>query len=217
MEIQPRYDAEHRLIGFMAVESDITERKNTQHRLEAALRDNDALLATLNVHGIIAITDRHRRLIEVNDAYCQITGYPREALLGQPPSIVNSGTQSPAFWRQAWELLLAGQPWRGEVCNRARDGRVYWVDTTIAPFKDADGQIDKYISIQFDITQAKTLQTNLSIARNQLLRATEVAELGVWSWSMADGTLIFDETMNAIYAIPRRCRTPTGCTPTGTR
>ncbi|UOU77590.1 CHASE domain-containing protein [Edwardsiella anguillarum] len=208
MEIQPRYDAEHRLIGFMAVESDITERKNTQHRLEAALRDNDALLATLNVHGIIAITDRHRRLIEVNDAYCQITGYPREALLGQPPSIVNSGTHPPAFWRQAWALLLAGQPWRGEVCNRARDGRVYWVDTTIAPFKDADGQIDKYISIQFDITQAKTLQTNLSIARNQLLRATEVAELGVWSWSMADGTLIFDETMNAIYAIPPEMQDP---------
>ncbi|WP_438334789.1 CHASE domain-containing protein [Edwardsiella tarda] len=208
MEIQPRYDANHVLIGYMAVESDITERKNTQHRLEAALRDNDALLTTLNVHGIIAITDRQRRLIEVNDAYCQITGYRREELLGNSPSIVNSGIHPPAFWRQLWETLRQEEAWRGEICNRALDGRLYWVDTTIAPFKDAEGRIEKYIAIQFDITQAKTLQINLSIARNQLQRATEVAELGVWSWSMADGTLTFDDTMNTIYAIPPAMQDP---------
>ncbi|QPR27298.1 CHASE domain-containing protein [Edwardsiella hoshinae] len=208
MEIQPRYDANHALIGYMAVESDITERKNTQHRLETALRDNDALLSTLNVHGIIAITDGHRRLIDVNDAYCQITGYSRAALLGESPSIVNSGIHPPAFWRQLWDTLRQEEAWRGEICNRARDGRLYWVDTTIAPFKDAEGRIEKYIAIQFDITQAKTLQINLSIARNQLQRATEVAELGVWSWSMADGSLTFDDTMNAIYAIPPAMQDP---------
>lgn len=206
LEIQPRYNEQNELIGFMAIESDISERKATYQRLEAALRENDALLSTLDLHGIISSADNNGLVTEVNDAFCNISGYQREELIGQNYRLLDSHTHSADFWQSMWQDISSGISWRGEICNRAKDGRIYWVDTTIAPFKNRTGEIERYISIQIDITTSKNQQVNLIIARNQLARATDVAELGIWSWSLPDGTLSFDERMNDIYALPATLR-----------
>ncbi|TBL68334.1 CHASE domain-containing protein [Hafnia alvei] len=202
LEIQPRYNEKNELIGFMAIESDISERKATYQRLEAALRENDALLSTLDLHGIISAADSNGLVTEVNDAFCNISGYQREEVIGQSYRVLDSHTHSADFWQSMWQDISSGISWRGEVCNKAKDGRIYWVDTTIAPFKNRAGEIERYISIQIDITANKNQQASLIIARNQLARATDVAELGIWSWSIPDGTLSFDERMNDIYALP---------------
>lgn len=202
LEIQPRYNEKNELIGFMAIESDISERKATYQRLEAALRENDALLSTLDLHGIISSADKNGLVTEVNDAFCNISGYQREEVIGQSYRVLDSHTHSADFWQSMWQDISSGISWRGEVCNKAKDGRIYWVDTTIAPFKNRAGEIERYISIQIDITASKNQQASLIIARNQLARATDVAELGIWSWSIPDGTLSFDERMNDIYALP---------------
>ncbi|MFW5386841.1 response regulator, partial [Yersinia sp. 2542 StPb PI] len=202
LEIQPRYNDKSELIGFMAIESDISERKATYQRLEAALRENNALLSTLNLHGIISTADRDGIITDVNDAFCTISGYSREELIGQTYRLVDSHTHSTDFWQSMWHDIANGISWRGEICNKAKDGSLYWVDTTIAPFNNSTGQIERYISIQVDITANKNQQANLIIARNQLVRAADVAELGIWTWNIPDGTLSFDERMNNIYGIP---------------
>lgn len=202
LEIQPRYDNNQELIGFMAIESDITERKETNLKLAAALRDNVALLSTLNVYGIILVTDNKGSIIEANDAFCRISGYSHQELIGQNPRIVDSGVHPAEFWKTLWQTITSGKAWRGEICNRSRSGKTYWVDTTIAPFQGHDNLIEKFVVIQFDITEAKNLQANLAIARNQLVRAADVAELGIWSWDIEENSLVFDDRMNQIYAIP---------------
>ncbi|MGP2543612.1 CHASE domain-containing protein [Yersinia sp. 2541 StPb PI] len=202
LEIQPRYNDKSELIGFMAIESDISERKATYQRLEAALRENNALLSTLNLHGIISTADRDGIITDVNDAFCTISGYSREELIGQTYRLVDSHTHSTDFWQSMWHNIANGISWRGEICNKAKDGSLYWVDTTIAPFNNSTGQIERYISIQVDITTNKNQQANLIIARNQLVRAADVAELGIWTWNIPEGTLSFDERMNNIYGIP---------------
>ncbi|KFK91831.1 MULTISPECIES: CHASE domain-containing protein [unclassified Serratia (in: enterobacteria)] len=209
LEIQPRYNDQNEPIGFMAIESDISERKATYMRLEEALRENNALLSTLNLHGIISSADRDGLITEVNDAFCNISGYRREELIGQNYRLLDSHTHSTEFWQAMWKDIASGISWRAEICNRAKDGRIYWVDTTIAPFKNSAGEIERYISIQIDITNSKNQQANLTIARNQLIRAADVAELGIWFWNIPDKTFTFDERMNDIYALPAElCNVP---------
>ncbi len=156
--------------GFYAIVHDITRQTRDKARLAAALRENEALLGTLHKHSIVSITDRAGRITEVNDRFCAISGYGRDELLGQNHRIINSGMQSAEFWVDLWRSVGAGQAWRGEICNRAKDGSLYWVDSMIAPFIGDDGRIEKYISIRNDVSAAK--RSELSLAQERHLMTT---------------------------------------------
>ena len=84
--------------------------------------EHDALLQTIHLHSIVSVTDRSGRIVEANDGFCLISGYSRAELLGQTRRIVNSGVQSETFWIDMWRSITAGERWRGEICNRAKDG-----------------------------------------------------------------------------------------------
>jgi PAS domain S-box-containing protein len=129
--------------------------------LVVAQRDNQALLNTLNLAAIVSVADRDGRITMANDAFCNISGYSRAELLGQNHRIVNSGQHSAQFWDEMWAQISAGFAWRGEVCNRAKDGTLYWVDSFIAPVLGADEQIEKYIAIRTDITAKKQAEEAL--------------------------------------------------------
>ena len=181
-EVQPMHDENGALTGFMEIGSDITAQKQTQLQLEAATREADALLRTLHQHAIVSVANRQGRIIEVNDAFCRISGYGRDELLGQDHHIVNSGVQPPAFWVEVWRTIAGGAPWRGEICNRARDGSLYWVDSMIAPFVGADGKIEKYVSIRTDITASKLAQQQLAEMADRMNLAIEGSSEGLWDW-----------------------------------
>ncbi len=172
LEIQPQRDEKGNLLGFMAIELDITERCLAQQRLQAALRENDALLTALNMHAIVSVADSAGGITAVNDAFCLISGYSRDELVGQNHRIVNSGVHDAAFWAAMWSDIANGRSWRGQVCNRAKNGNLYWVDTFIAPFPGADGKIDKYVSIRYDITAQHEGEALLRSARQAALDAS---------------------------------------------
>ena len=169
-DIQPLHDRQGRLTGFMEIGSDVTARRLAQTQLEAALRDKQALLHIIDLHAIVSVADRAGFITQANDAFCRISGYRRDELLGQNHRIVNSGLHSATFWHGMWRCIAAGTPWRGEVCNRAKDGTLYWVDTLIAPFVGADGRIEKYISIRTDISASKRAEAEIERSA-QLLRS----------------------------------------------
>lgn len=143
--------------------TDMSAQKIATRTLETALRDSSALLHALNMHAIVSIADAAGKIIEVNDAFCNISGYSREELLGKNHRIVKSNVQPRQFWVDMWNDISNGKPWRNQVCNRAKDGTHYWVDTFIAPFMNLDGSIEKYVSIRTDITAAKQ---NEEVLRN---------------------------------------------------
>jgi PAS domain S-box-containing protein len=167
-EIQPQFDADGKLKGFMEIGTDVTAKRKAQLQLEHALRDGSALLGTLDRHTVVSMADRAGNITEVNDAFCRISGYTREELVGQNHRIVESTVQPADFWVQMWRCVSSGQPWRGQICNRAKDGTLYWVDSIIAPFIGDDGLIEKYISIRIDITEAKLAQRSLALERQRL-------------------------------------------------
>ena len=201
LEIQPLRDPQGQISGYMAIESDVTERRLAQSQLEAVLRDNNALLSTLDLLGIVSMADRAGNIIQVNDAFCAISGYEREELVGQNHRLLNSGLQDTAFWAQMWETIAAGKPWRGEVCNRTKSGGVYWVDTFIAPFVDDDGLVDKYVSIRIDITARKAAQALAKRNADILNAAIEALEDAFVLFDDQDRLVMCNQRYRDIYPL----------------
>ncbi len=136
---------------------------------EDAVRGSKTLVGALNGHSIVSETDREGTILGVNDEFCRISGYSREELVGSNHRIVNSGMHPREFWAGIWANIGSGKPWTGEICNRRKTGSLYWVHTVIAPALDAEGRVEKYISIRHDITARKQYE-------EQILRSAALIE-----------------------------------------
>ncbi|MBL8819553.1 MAG: EAL domain-containing protein [Planctomyces sp.] len=129
--------------------------------LEDAIRRLRAYELVIDAHTSLSITDHRGILTHVNEKFCELSGFEWEELIGRSPSIVKSGYHSRSFWETVWSTMLRGQAWRGEICNRNRTGELYWVDTTIVPYKDATDTITQFISVGTDITARKKFEAEL--------------------------------------------------------
>lgn len=108
----------------------------------------------VDVAAIFSETDLDGRITYVNDPFCVISGYSRDELLGQNHRILNSGHHPAEFFIDMWRTIAQGRVWKGEVCNRAKDGSLYWVDSTMVPLLDeATGRVRRYVSIRFDVSE----------------------------------------------------------------
>lgn len=135
----------------------------------------DAQLRALNQAAIVAITDLAGRITYVNDKFCQVSGYSAHELIGQTHRLLKSGRHAPEFYEQLWQTISSGHEWRGEVCNRAKDGTTYWVDTSIAPVFDADKRIIQYVAVRFLVTDRKNAEDDLVRSNKELEQFAYVA------------------------------------------
>ncbi len=123
--------------------------------LERLLSDLGEQQKALDSTAAVTEADLAGNITFANDLFCRLSGYAHEELIGRNHRLLNSGVHDEAFFHAMWATIAGGTTWRGEICNRAKDGRLFWTASTFIPIKGDDGLPQKYLSIRFDITQRK--------------------------------------------------------------
>jgi PAS domain S-box-containing protein len=152
--------------------NEITEKVKAEEELLKANKLISEYKFSLDQSSIVAITDRNGTITYVNDIFCTLSKYSREELIGQNHRIIKSGHHDLKFYQDLWSTITKGEVWRGEIKNKAKDGYMYWVDATIVPFLDENGQPSQYMAVRFDITERKKAEEDI------LIKSTLLSALG---------------------------------------
>ncbi|QEP43118.1 PAS domain S-box protein [Ectothiorhodospiraceae bacterium BW-2] len=128
---------------------EITQRRQAEEQLRKLTR------AVEQSHTSFVITNTEGTIEYVNPAFSYVSGYSPEEVVGQNPRLLKSGRHDEAFYQRLWDNLCNGQAWQGELCNRRKDGALFWEFATITSISDDTGRTSHYVAIKENITQRK--------------------------------------------------------------
>lgn len=151
----PRFTPGGEFIGYIGSCIDITEQKHLQESTQLAAR-----VFADSKEGIM-ITARDGAILDVNEAFCEITGYSKAEILGRKPNMLKSGRHDKEFYARMWSSILANGQWSGEIWDRRKDGEVYPKWLSIGAVRGERDEITHFVAIFTDITAMKQSEERL--------------------------------------------------------
>ena len=151
-----------------AVFTDLSERRRQEAELRKLKRGVEQSF------GVVAITDAAGRFEYVNPRFTEVTGYELDEVIGQRPSLLNSGTHPPEFYHDLWRTIQAGRVWRGTLVNRRKSGALFWETSSITPVKDEAGQVTHFIKIGEDSTETRHRERELRLFRELIDQSSAI-------------------------------------------
>lgn len=151
----PLRDHAGKIYGAVASFRDVGERKQMNAQLRKLSR------AIEQSPSSVVITDINGNIEYVNPHFTQLTGYSQEEASGQNPRILKSGHHPPELYEELWDTISEGEEWRGEFCNRRKDGTTYWEAASISSIRNENGVITHYVKVAEDVTERKAMEAQL--------------------------------------------------------
>ena len=150
---------------------DVTERKRAEEQILKLSR------AVEHSPCVIVITDTEANIEYVNPKFTQLTGYSRNEVIGRNPRVLKSSKTTPEEYKDLWNTIKSGNEWRGEFCNKKKDGELYWESASISPIKNAEGAITHFVAIKEDISERKWMEaTNKNLMSKLNIKNKELEQ-----------------------------------------
>ncbi len=182
--------------GDVSFALELFDKEADRRQTEKEIRDYKF---ALDKSAIVAITDQKGVIKHVNDNFCTISKYSKSELLGQDHRIINSGYHAASFIKNIWTTIAKGEIWKGELCNKTKDGNIYWVDTTIVPFLNESGKPYQYIAIRSDITEKKKGETQIRVFNDLYQNVLKATSDTIWDWDVLHDTISYNDGMYDMF------------------
>lgn len=159
LTIEAQKDDKGNVTGINCASIDITERINFENdllKLSQVVEQSSTSIIITDVKGVIEY---------VNPYFTKASGYSFEEVKGRNPNILKSGHQDKELYNQLWKTIKSGKDWRGELCNKKKNGELYWENVLISPVLDKNNEILYFVAIQEDITEKKKILNELVEAK----------------------------------------------------
>jgi len=161
-------DSETGLIRLVGTLQDVTVIKlaeNDLKTLNQAIEQSPTSVVITNVEGIVEY---------VNPKFTDVTGYLPAEILGKNANVIKSGIQSKTFYKNMWNVILAGKTWNGEMCNRKKNGDLFWENASVSPIYNEKNEIIHFIAVKEDVTAKKFAELEREKALEEARKANEV-------------------------------------------
>jgi len=155
-------DEKQLIASITVVANETWGKKALQQKLKFIYNEREREHLALDRHAIVSITDRKGCIKYANNKFCQISGYNMTELIGENHRMLKSDKHPKEFYQEMWHKIYHGETWHGIICNLNKKKSYYWVESTIIPFLDENGQPYQYLSIRTDITDLKTKEIDLA-------------------------------------------------------
>lgn len=158
------------------LEENVVEKSMLAHQNKALNEALSYYKYALDQSTIVAITNVKGQIEYVNDMYCKKSKYSKKELIGANPRILSSGYHTKKFWKDMWKALVQGNVWRNEIKNKAKDGTIYWLSSTIVPFLNSKGKPERYLAMYQDISDRKQKEGELALYHQKLKQTNKSLE-----------------------------------------